>query len=119
MGNTEEDIRTAVYAFLRAKAGEPAKFIDARDFTLATIWMSNEFEPHGRASETWEEVWHVQFPLCYYRPLTGANAFTYRGRTIREAVSRAIAGLQSLTARVIAYKAYKDESNERGVENGD
>lgn len=32
------------------------------DTELIKLSFSQEFEPHGRASETWEDVWHLELP---------------------------------------------------------
>lgn len=58
----------------------------------------SEFEPHGRASETWEEVWVIELPYCQYfwkstigfkKGKEGLHA-SFKGKTFEEVEKRAI-----------------------------
>lgn len=49
--------------------------------SLVTISLTQEFEPWGRASENWEDVWEVRLP---------ALNESFKGRTMREALEKAL-----------------------------
>lgn len=61
-----------------------------------------DFEPHGRASETWEIVWKLtlpQIPLHWksttgWRPGTADKSMFFSGRTFNDVVQQAISFLK-------------------------
>jgi len=69
------------------------------DNQLFVITCSSEFEPHGRASETWEIIWRLSIPkiphhwlnlnLLWVRGKTD-KPIEFTGRTIDEVVLQAL-----------------------------
>ena len=70
---------------------------------VVTIRLGYDFEPHGRASETWDDVWEVRLATvpCFWKSTKGwvrGNADVapyFKGRTEAEAKARAIVYLES------------------------
>lgn len=68
------------------------------DGPVVTLSLSNEFEPHGRASETWEPIWLLKLERVpfYWKSTTGWRLGTsglpmyFKGRdgeaVVREAI---------------------------------
>jgi hypothetical protein len=63
------------------------------------ISCGNEFEPHGRASETWELIWRlslVKIPHHWYStkdgwvPGTGKLPMRFEGRSMSECLQKAL-----------------------------
>jgi len=62
------------------------------------IKCSCEFEPHGRATETWELLWTLELPQIPYhiKLITGwkkgktDSCMRFKGRTLDEVIKRAI-----------------------------
>lgn len=63
---------------------------------LLVIKSRCEFEPHGRASETWEMIWYVELPFVQYhwkstagwKPGTPGLNMRFSGRTLYEAMMK-------------------------------
>ena len=66
--------------------------------TLLNITCEYEFEPHGRASETFEIIWCLTFPRLKGRYLntkkewvpTLKDGHTIRGRTLADVLTKAL-----------------------------
>jgi len=66
------------------------------DKDLLVIRCRCEFEPHGRASETWEMIWRIELPFVQYhwkgiagwRPGNPGLSMKFDGRTLYEAMMR-------------------------------
>lgn len=67
------------------------------DEDVIRIVMRHEFEPHGRASETWETVWYLHLPKVQYmwQSTTGWQKGKrglhqkFKGKTLREVLEKA------------------------------
>lgn len=65
-----------------------------------------EFEPHGRASETWEMLWRIELPFVQYhwkstagwRPGKAGLSMKFEGRTLYEAMMKLCTFLEEMTA---------------------
>lgn len=87
---------------------------------LIEIECKSEFEPHGRASETWEPIWYLRLlPFKHHsRSTTGwrvgtvDNPITFKGRTLDEALMRAIQFLKECEHPVLRYSWGKHETSE-------
>ena len=66
------------------------------DRDLVVFRCRCEFEPHGRASETWEMLWRIELPFVQYywksatgwRPGNPGLSMKFAGRTLYEAMMR-------------------------------
>jgi hypothetical protein len=70
------------------------------DLSLISLTMSYEFEPHGRASETWDIIWRVNLPSVpyYWKSTKGwqrgheeMRGMWFRGETAQQALKEALA----------------------------
>jgi hypothetical protein len=91
-----------LYGLMRLQIGPMAKA------EILTIKLSQEFEPHGRSSETWELVWRLElhqirghipvydsmktlFPkITGYRPINEGTTMKIKARTLNECLNKAI-----------------------------
>jgi hypothetical protein len=60
------------------------------------LYARSEFEPHGRASETFEWIWYLELPTTphYWKSTVGwvkgkGSHMKFKGRTAKEVVGRA------------------------------
>ena len=66
------------------------------DKDLLVIKCRCGFEPHGRASDTWEMIWRIELPYVQYywksttgwRPGTPGLNMKFKGRTLYEAMMK-------------------------------
>jgi hypothetical protein len=73
----------------------PGPYNDSKN--LIKVRCFSEFEPHGRASETWDFVWEMEFPEIHhhwmsttgYRPGNKNLSMVFRGKTFEEVYRRA------------------------------
>lgn len=67
------------------------------DMTMLSIRLDYDFEPHGRASETWEDIWTVSIPEVRshwmstngWKAIRGTHGMLFRGHTLHQAVCKA------------------------------
>jgi hypothetical protein len=81
----------------------------AFDGVAFALTCENGFEPHGRASETWETLWRLVLPDVPahwwhmregWKPCTGnAVPMQFRGRTPGDVVTAAVAFLRESGAK--------------------
>jgi len=72
----------------------PCKKLDVMSssyHTLMQVSFSYDFEPHGRASETWEKTWIIK--LNCINPLN-----SFKGKNLDEAVNKALMDLEQREA---------------------
>jgi hypothetical protein len=71
---------------------------------LIRIRCYNDFEGHGRASETWEEHWQLELPQhqYYWKSTKGWRmgkrgiTMTFHGRTFDECIKKAVSFLTNV-----------------------
>lgn len=77
---------------------------DGKEFIRLSCQV--DFEPHGRASETWEVVWFLTLPQIphHWRSTSGWRKGTtdapiqFKGRTATRVIARAISFLEEAAA---------------------
>ncbi len=63
------------------------------------IECRSQFEPHGRASETWETIWKLHLPhtqghskyITGWQPLAVEKCQSFKGRTLNAVLNKAVA----------------------------
>lgn len=91
---------------LRRLIGSPGPGLDGQTFIQLTCTC--DFEPHGRASETWEMVWTLEIPLVQHHWrnvrdewIRGSNnaPMRFRGRYPYDVIREAIEFMKELRAQ--------------------
>lgn len=98
--NEIENLFAELSTLIRAHGISNSPMMDNREWYV--LKKRCEFEPHGRASETWETIWYLELPWCnhYWRSTTGWRAgnpvvhAVIKGRTLKVTLERAIAFLK-------------------------
>jgi hypothetical protein len=60
---------------------------------ILKIRWNYSFEPHGRASETWENVWYLNLDCIPVKHLKYPSECVFTGRTFDEVINKALAWL--------------------------
>lgn len=59
-----EELFVELHLMIRAHGIIAAPHMHSRN--VYVLKKRVEFEPHGRASETWEDTWRLELPWCYH-----------------------------------------------------
>lgn len=80
------------------------------DVDIFVLKCRMEFEPHGRATETWEEVWYLYLPTHQYhwvnihgKLVRGKEGLTqsFKGKTDSDVIDEAILWLEKFNCDFI------------------
>jgi hypothetical protein len=120
-----DELFVELHLFLRTHGINPNPMTDGVD--AYTITKHMDFEPNGKASETWEYVWFLTFPWCryYWRSTTGwrlgtsQNPIKFQAASLQLVIRRATMFLMEISQEGIRlgpreiYEPFKALSKEQ------